>query len=423
MPTIAYLANLFPATTESYIGDEIRELRKRGILVVPCSIRQSAHASDQTLDSWVPQTIYLQPVHVTVLLQAAWLCLREFTCLKKLLWRVLLPGNPSLSKRVRTLAHTFFGAYYAVVLRKFSVCHIHVHHGYFGSWVAMVAARLLGIEFSMTLHGSDLLVHPAYLDLKLELCQFCVTISEFNRRHILDHYPEVDPRKIVVQRLGVDCGENTPPTLQEKHDPFSLGMLTAGRLHPVKNHAFLVRACRLLKDRGLNFHCLIAGDGCERPALQQLIDAFELQSEVRLIGQIPREDMCDYYDSADLVVITSRSEGIPLVLMEAMARGKLVLAPAITGIPELVSDGETGFLYCPGALQDFVARVETINRSRSSLGRVRRAARKHVIEHYNRQANLAAFCDLLVASLALKPNSATSNLHDQRILYENPVLQ
>jgi glycosyltransferase involved in cell wall biosynthesis len=100
--------------------------------------------------------------------------------------------------------------------------------------------------------------------------------------------------------------------------------------------------------------------------------------------------------ACDLVALTSRSEGIPLVLMEAMAYGKTVLAPAITGIPELVINGRTGFLYTSGSLQDFVTRVEEIIESGKALARVGKAARQHVIEKFNREKNLAAFAELFL---------------------------
>ena len=147
-----------------------------------------------------------------------------------------------------------------------------------------------------------------------------------------------------MRRLGVDDPENKRPSNLR---PSIFSILSVGRLHPVKNHSFLIQACWLLKCRGLRFVCRIAGDGPERQSLQGMIRDFDLQTEVRLLGQLSRDQLDEQYDRADLVVLTSRSEGIPLVLMEAMVRGKPVLAPAITGIPELVADGETGFLYRP----------------------------------------------------------------------------
>ena len=89
-------------------------------------------------------------------------------------------GEGISKRRLKTLLHTWLGAYYAVLLRDRGVDHIHVHHGYLGSWIAMVAARLLAVDFSLTLHGSDLLLNGAYLDAKLKHCRFCLTISEYN---------------------------------------------------------------------------------------------------------------------------------------------------------------------------------------------------------------------------------------------------
>jgi glycosyltransferase involved in cell wall biosynthesis len=196
-------------------------------------------------------------------------------------------------------------------------------------------------------------------------------------------------------------------------------MLAVGRLHSVKDHAFLVRACRLLKNHDIHFACAIAGDGPERASLVTLIDDLDLQGEVHVLGHLSRQQLDARYAAADLVVLTSRSEGIPLVLMEAMARGKPVLAPAITGIPELVLDGQNGFLYHPGSLEDFVARVELVQRRKSVLGPLAQAARQHVLQHFNREKNLVAFSDLILANISATPISRPV----EHNFYENPVLQ
>ena len=119
------------------------------------------------------------------------------------------------------------------------------------------------------------------------------------------------------------------------------------------------------------------------------------------------------------MVLTSRSEGIPLVLMEAMAHGKLVLAPAITGIPELVLDGKNGFLYRSGSLEDFAERVELIRNSLSALGPLGRAARQHVLQHFNRETNLAAFCNCFLNRI--RPIRANRTV--ERHSHENSILQ
>ncbi|MGA9509889.1 MAG: glycosyltransferase family 4 protein [Candidatus Sulfotelmatobacter sp.] len=319
-----------------------------------------------------------------------------------LLVRILLQGKESPNLRLRALLHTWLGAYYAVLLQKREVDHIHVHHGYFGSWIAMVAARLLGISFSFTLHGSDLLLHRAYLDTKLKYCRSCLTISDYNRRYILDHFPAVDPKKVIVSRLGVDISPAANLSRGIAPSPqYSFRLLAVGRLHAVKGHAFLLRACSRLRDAGLDFKCAIAGEGPERQRLESLIRTYRLQGHVTLLGHVAREEIAALYRNAEVVVLTSLSEGIPLVLMEAMASGRIVLAPAITGIPELVIPGKTGFLYKPGDLEDFVRRILILRSlmpfehqaSGAPLHWISHAARVHVLHNFNHQKNLTRFAD------------------------------
>jgi colanic acid/amylovoran biosynthesis glycosyltransferase len=316
--------------------------------------------------------------------------------------RVLLQGRESPKLRLKAVLHTWLGVCYAVMLWGRGVDHIHVHHGYFGSWIGMVASRLLGVGFSLTLHGSDLLLDGAYLDTKLMDCRFCITISKYNRRYILKHFPAIDPRKIVVSRLGVDVREHLSYARSVLPSPrTNLALFAVGRLHAVKDHAFLIRACARLRDCGIKFECVIAGDGPERQHLELLIRENRLQDQITLLGHVPRRQMDSLYRRADVVVLTSRSEGIPLVLMEAMAQQKIVLAPAITGIPEIVIAGKTGFLFVPGMLEDFVARIlflQELMRGEdrfavSRLDWIRHAARTQILLNFSRSKNLTHFAD------------------------------
>ena len=379
--------------------EEIRELRRRGVLIIPCSARvadQSNLSSD--LREFAQETLSLEPVRWETAVQAICLCVSKLSLIADLVAESLLDRQESLRRRSRTLLHTFLGACYAVRLRELGVEHIHVHHGYFSSWIAMVAARLLRISFSLTLHGSDLLLHAAHMSTKLRECKFCLTISEFNRRHILAHYPDVPADKILVGRLGVEM----PGEMRIADSASSSGppvLLAVGRLHSVKNFAFLLRACSRLRDQGLEFRCLIVGEGPERHRLELLIHELKLSDFVTLVGQVQRRHMHRYYDLADLVVLTSHSEGIPLVLMEAMAHAKVVLAPAITGIPELVIDGETGFLYTPDSLLEFVRQVERILQLQARLQTLQTAAREHVRMHFEQHTNLERFAELFLERL------------------------
>ena len=437
MVTVAYLANRFPEAVEPDVGVEIQELRQRGVQVIAGSARRPKDRGSVSaiLDL---EILYLQPVRVLTSLRALGLVVWRWKRVADLVSRVFRRGEESPKRRVKALLHTWLGAYYAVLLRKRGVDHVHVHHGYFGSWIAMTAARLLGVGFSLTLHGSDLLLGSAYLGTKLRNCQFCVTISDYNRRYILEHFPEIDPRKIVVSRLGVDvpeCGAFCRRADRGARHTFTL--LSVGRLHAVKDQAFLVRACARLRDCGLDFECWIAGEGPERQRLESLVRENRLEAQFTLPGHVARERMDSLYRRADLVVLTSRSEGLPLVLMEAMVRGRIVLAPAITGIPEIVISGKTGFLYAPGVLPDFVTKILFLHKlmreeDRSAISRldwIRHAARAQVTQNFNRRKNLTWFADRFLQLIANQEfadrNSATldSTTQDWSPPHEDLVLQ
>ncbi len=395
MTAIAYIANEFPSPLEPYVMDEITELRRHGIEIICCSGKRVAPDGLSLSErAFWKETRFCQPLSDQELLKAA----RQLAADRGAAWSVAKPlvfdRHASVGRRIRGLGHTLMGAALAEELAPLEVTHIHAHHGYFASWMALVAARLLGIGFSFTLHGSDLLRRADLLDAKLEACRFCVTVSEFNRRHILRNYPATPPEKIIVQRLGVDRILPWPQdSLAVSSERRALSLLAVGRLHRVKDYEFLIRACAELRMQGLAFVCRIAGDGPERLALQNQIMKLGLEDNVRLLGHMSREDLVDYYRRADLVVMTSKSEGIPVALMEAMSYAKLVLAPAITGIPELVDDGRTGFLYRPGDLADFVGKVIWMSDCRESLAGVGRTAAAKVSTSYNRQRNLRAFAE------------------------------
>jgi glycosyltransferase involved in cell wall biosynthesis len=425
MLTVAYLANQFPSPVEPYVAEEIEELRRRGVRVIAGSVRKTRGVNREYRTQ---ADIVLQSLSTLVVLQAVGLCLMRWRTTASLILRAILRGREGPLQRSKAVLHTLLGACYAVRLMPEGVEHIHIHHGYFGSWVGMAAARLMGVGFSMTLHGSDLLLHASYLDEKLAHCSFCLTVSEYNRRYILDHYPRVQPGKLIVSRLGVDVR----PRENVKHATRGsrLTLLAVGRLHAVKDHAFLLRACSELYQRGVDFECSIAGAGPERRRLQSLIRRAELEDRVTLLGHVARGQVASLYERADVVVLTSRSEGLPLVLMEAMARGKLVLAPAITGIPELVLAGKTGFLYEAGSLDDFVAQLMLVRSflhapdrrtlhpymltAAKQLDWVRHAARVQVRHNFNRRKNLESFGDLFIRRIAAQAGS---------LPHENSVLQ
>jgi glycosyltransferase involved in cell wall biosynthesis len=424
MTTVAYIANEFPSPLEPYVMDEIRELRRRGTNVVCCSGKRVAPNSLSLAErAFWKETLYCQPLSDDDLMHAA----RRLAADRRTSWplaRTLFSAHKtSVARRIRALGHTLMGAALAGQLEALEVEHIHCHHGYFASWMALVATRLLGIDFSFTLHGSDLLRRRDFLEAKLAACKFCVTISEFNRQFLLQTYPSTPPEKVFVQHLGVDRVLSwPPPSPASASERNTFCLLAVGRLHPIKNFNFLIDACAALHRQGLDLFCWIAGEGPERPALERQIARIGLQSRVHLVGHIARHDLAGFYNHADLVVMSSKSEGIPVVLMEAMSCRKVVLAPAITGIPELVEHQRTGFLYEPDSLDSFVNSVRWIHDHQPELGAIQRAASAKIAACFHRQRNVRAFADRFLALIpGSKPSEGAQNDSDRE--YANSVLQ
>jgi colanic acid/amylovoran biosynthesis glycosyltransferase len=414
MTTVAYIANEFPSPVEPYVMDEVAELRRRDVEVICCSGKRVApNALSLVERAFWKETRFFQPLSDDALMRAAGRLASDRLNLWKLLRPLLLDPGASPTLRIRALGHTLMGAALAEELDPFDVQHIHAHHGYFASWMALVAARLLGIGFSFTLHGSDLLHHADLLAAKLRACRFCVTISDFNRRYILGKYHFIPAEKVVVQRLGVDrVLSRSANSLSGTADHHPFCLLAVGRLHRVKDYGFLIQACSLLRNQGLDFLCWIVGEGSERFALERQIKKLGLQGYVHMAGHVPRGDLAAYYRHADLIVMTSKSEGIPVVLMEAMSHEKLVLAPDITGIPELVEHERTGFLYEPASLTSFIGAVSWIYANQAALAGIRRAAAVKVAASYNRQRNVRDFAEQFLACISQSGGD-----------YAHPVLQ
>ena len=203
MRTVAYIANEFPSSLEPYVMDEITQLRRSGVQVTCCSgKRVSPNNLSLAERVFWKETRYFQPLSDDELIRAAGRLGSDRHNLWQLVRPVIWERGVSPVRRVRALGHTLMGAALAEQLAPLDVQHIHAHHGYFASWMALVAARLLGIGFSFTLHGSDLLQRADLLSAKLRACQFCVTVSEYNRQYILRNYPATLPQKVMVQRLG-----------------------------------------------------------------------------------------------------------------------------------------------------------------------------------------------------------------------------
>jgi glycosyltransferase involved in cell wall biosynthesis len=243
-----------------------------------------------------------------------------------------------------------------------NLVHLHAHFAHGPSAIAHLAHLISDVPYSFTAHAKDLYTTPVdYVALRSDAARFVVTCTEANARFLRD-VVGADPAKLIVSRHGVDLGRFAGSA----RDPRPDRILSVGRLVPKKGFDTLIAACGVLARRGVDFDCLIVGDGPRRDALEALIRDLGLGGRVRLEAARPQPALVREYEQAALFVLScvvlddGDRDGIPNVILEAMAAGVPVVATAVSGIPEVVADGETGRLVPPGdaaALADVLASL------------------------------------------------------------------
>ncbi len=290
-------------------------------------------------------------------------------------------------------------AYTARQMQRHGITHVHAHFANHPAAAAYIVHRLADIPYSFTAHGADLQVDQHMLREKVEEAAFVVSISHYNRELILGHCEDAADENVLVVRCGVDTRVFEPREARQGGDaPFTI--LCIGTMYEVKGHTYLVEACRLLRERGVPFQCQFVGDGPFRESITAQIEEAGLGGQVHLLGQKTRAEVAELLRRADVLAMPSiptdsgRREGIPVVLMEAMASGLPVVASGISGIPELVEDGSSGLLVPPrdpAALADALQRLSEDPALRERLGE---QARSRVLDEFDQRTNAARLADL-----------------------------
>ncbi len=423
-PRVAYLMSRFPKLTETFVLYEMLAVEAAGVPVDVYPLLRArdtgVHTEGATVRTKLAERFKparadavmhaeaaglvrrarYQPLLSPAILasQAYWLARRPVAYLSAL--GTLVRANLG-SRRLLGGALAFFpqAAHNARQMQADGVTHVHAHFATHPAAMAWAIHRLTGIPYSFTAHGSDLHVDRHMLTEKVSEAAFVATVSEYNRRLIAD---TCGPRlgasvrdKVHVVRCGVDTAVFQPastPTTQDR-PPFTV--LCIGTLYEVKGQTYLVEACRRLVEAGVDVRAWLVGEGQYRDRLAAQIDAAGLAGRVHLLGRRTRAEIADLLRQADVLAVPSvptadgRREGIPVVLMEAMASGVAVVASDLSGIPELVTDGETGLLAPPrdaAALANALARLAADPALRRRLGE---AGRERVLAEYDVERNAA----------------------------------
>ncbi len=389
---IAYVMSRFPKLTETFVLYEMLAVEKLGVKVEVFPLlrqRQTVHHPEAAA---VATKAHYQPFFSWAILRSN---LRFAASRPRRYLRAL-----AIPLRAAWGNWNFLGGAAAIfpkvvhaarLMEKMGVRHVHAHFANHPATAAFMIHCLTGIPYSFVAHGSDLHVDTRMLAEKVGASAFTVAISNFNREFMVRACGEELRSKIVVNHCGVNLNEFEPRLEPKIGGPFRI--LCIASLEEVKGHRHLVRACRMLTQRGLDWSCDLVGDGPMRANIEGWIEESGLSERMELLGPLPRPRVIELLKKADAVVLPSiqtaagKREGIPVALMEAMACALPVVSSRLSGIPELVTHGETGFLTDPGdddALAKYLERLASRPQLRQSLGE---AGRRRVAREFDLDAN------------------------------------
>lgn len=363
---IGYLLRTFPQLSETFVVNEIAALEERGHGVVLAALHRPGGGVHPSMARTAERTLYWPDIDKSRLPRILMAHVRRSRSSPMRYGRTLrrwIPDRGAVWATKMTLVADLFAAA--------GVDHMHTHF----AWEQVDGLRFVrdmtGIPYSLTVHAADMFSEVYRLDEALAEAAFVVTISEFNRR-FLQERRELDPQKCHVVHCGVDSDRFVSGRV-----PLSDGkpaILSIGRMVEKKGFDTLIRAAGELAASGAEFEVKLVGEGPLMDGLVELCEELGVRNRVRFLGALPHDAVRRELRNCDVFALPCRPapggdmDGIPLVLMEAMAAGRPVISTRLSGIPELIREG-TGFLTEP---EDVSGLAESIRRLLDSPDEARR---------------------------------------------------
>jgi glycosyltransferase involved in cell wall biosynthesis len=381
---VAYVVSEYPAISHSFVMREVRALRDLGVEVHPFSIRRTPpdrllSEADREEDR---RTHALLPTTAGALLLAhAVGFARSPRRYARTLGEALRLGPPGARNR---LWQAFYFAEAMLLrreLRRRRVEHVHAHFAHVSAWVTMLAALYEAgrLSWSFTMHGptefDDVGFHR--LAEKARRADFVACISDYARSQLMKQVDSAHWGKLEVVHCGLRDVEAGPPAARSDAAAGRLRVLSVGRLVADKGAEILLEAVAAVRARGLEVELTLVGDGPLRERLDARAARDDLRGAVKLTGPLGVDRVQRLYREHDAFCLPSFAEGVPVVLMEAMAAGRPVVTTRIMGIPELVEDGVSGFLVAPGRVApvaDALAALAADPGRREAMGSAGREA-------------------------------------------------
>lgn len=395
-PTIGYLLSQYPAVSHTFLLHEVLGLRARGLHLETASINQPDRPRIE-----LPAQEAAEAETTYYVKTGRWF--RLFVCLvATMMAHPVVTGRglmavltlPALTLQKRFLWYFYLAEALLVGrwMRERGLNHLHVHFGGPVASVGLLAARAWRVPFSLTIHGpEELLNHEAYhLREKLEAATFVLCISDFCRSQLCQLLPPAQWHKLHVSRLGVDPSLLNPNLRRGTHpepaEPI-LQLVCTGRLVPAKGHHVLLEALLLLERRGIELETTLIGNGPERKSLEDFVVRNDLSSRIRFTGALSHPETLARVRRADIFVLASFAEGIPVAFMEAMALAIPCIGTSIAGIPELIRTGREGLLVAPSSVEDLANALASLALDPALRRRFGSSGRERIVSCYNLPLN------------------------------------
>jgi colanic acid/amylovoran biosynthesis glycosyltransferase len=384
----------YPRVTDTFIQREVAMLRELGHHVMTFSIRKPPEDQNVGAETAAERkaTVYVLPprrllrAHLDQLLRSPKNYFRAFA----LAWKSCPPGTRAIALQ---MAYFVEAAMVAQLMRKNSLSHLHNHFADSSCSVAAIAAQMGGFTFSFTTH-IELNDEPKrwWVGEKIRRALFVNCISHFGRSQMMYLSPPELWNKLRIVHCGV-----TPSLFEvKKHIGRGQHVLYVGRLAPAKGLPVLLDAIAQLDGVMLT----IAGDGPEREFLQNQVRSLDIVDRVTFLGYQSQQEVRALLKRVDAFAMTSFVEGVPVVLMEAMAAGVPVVATYISGIPELVHDGRNGFLVAPSDATATASAIRRLLEDADLRDQFAKAGRKTIEQEFDLQAESRWLASILTGALA-----------------------
>ena len=391
---VLYVVSRFPSLTTTFTAYEMSTIQQAGVDVHVATVWSSEEGNE-------PQTVEKQFIDKTCDLRlsspALWLRSIQQVLLKPqiliLIFQLFVGHLTSIYALLKLLVSLPKGLYLGYWVKKHGFQHIHAHFLSSPATVALIASRISGVPYTVTIHAFDIFATSPYertasIPLKCEKAAVCIVISKFNLDYMRKTWPKMSGRfELIHNGIDVDVFSNR---VEHVTDPNEFYILSNGRLVYKKGHAFLLEAVAKLRKQNRNVKLQIIGGGPLESELHDLASRLEIKEHVTFTGKMLQEEIIQHYRKSDMFVLACAispdgdMDGIPVVLVEALAMEIPTVSTQVSGVPEIVQDSVTGLCVPPHDSQALADAMAFMMDHPDEASKMARAGRQVVENQFNR---------------------------------------